>query len=379
MLVVSGEQIKEQEMNMLKTNPLFVLINMVFKYKKIDPRKITNLFIFSVRTLFSLPFYFIQSILYSKKIQRISINKPPIFILGHFRSGTTMLHKLLTSDNRFGYVTNYDILCPHSNLLFGKYARKLMQPIINRFGIKNYHYNNTILKLDDPAEEDMYLVSKGSPFSAYWGFAFPLFWNELLCNSTNDDNSSVAWREAYLGLLKQITFQNEGKQLVLKNPPNTGRVAQLLKIFPNAKFIYIHRNPFALYYSMKNLWKRAIKKYYSLQPLSMFEMEEIIFSYYQNLLEQYEIDKKLIPVENLIEIEYEQLEADPFTVIKEIYLQLSLPDFGFAKGTLNERIAMESAYKKFNFNFRNAVFEKIEKRWKTIIKERNYKKPEIIN
>lgn len=366
-------------MILFKNNPFVVLISLVCKYGRIKPKKIFMLLIFSTRALLSLPFYFLQSILYSKRIRSTLVEKPPIFILGHYRSGTTLLHKLLVTDTRFGFLTNYDILCSNSNLLLGKRFGAILQSIINLFNIKNYHFNNSIHKLDDPGEEDMYLVSKGSTVSAYWGFVFPLYWNKWLNTKFNGEINSSTWRKEYLYLIKQITYQNKGKQLILKNPPNTGRVSQLIKDFPNAKFIYLHRNPFILYYSMKNLWDRAINKYYSLQKLPMHELEDIIFLHYNNLIEQYEKDRKLIPVENLIEIEYEQLEANPFELIKKIYLQLNFPEFGFVESTLKERIEMESTYKKFNYHYRSDVFEKVEKRWKSIINERKYKKPELIN
>lgn len=362
-----------------KNSPIAVLTYLVWKNGRIQSKKFFMLFIYCTRALCSLPFYYLQSSLYANRIRQISIDKPPIFILGHYRSGTTYLHKLLATDTRFGYITNYDILCPNSSLLLGKQMGKLWQRIINLFRIKNYHFNNSIHQLDDPGEEDMYLVSKGSPFSAYWGFVFPLCWRKWLIAGFDNESDIAAWNKAYLDLLKQITYQNKGKQLVLKNPPNTGRVVQLLKIFPEAKFIYIHRNPFRLYYSMQNLWNRAITKYYSLQNLPKNEMEDIIFSHYKMLIKKYESDKKLIPTGNLIEIEYEQLEANPFEQIKKIYLMLNFPEFGFVQNALKKRIEMESAYKKFDYIYTSDVIDKIEKRWESVIKERHYKKPESIN
>ena len=66
------------------------------------------------------------------------------------------------------------------------------------------------------------------------------------------------WKKEYLQTIKYITFKSKGKQLVLKSPPNTERICLLLQMFPQAKFIYIYRNPYHMYYSIKNMWKRAI-------------------------------------------------------------------------------------------------------------------------
>jgi hypothetical protein len=48
------------------------------------------------------------------KIKRIP---PPLFVLGHWRSGTTHLHNLLCLDERAGYTTTFQTVFP--NHLFG--------------------------------------------------------------------------------------------------------------------------------------------------------------------------------------------------------------------------------------------------------------------
>jgi len=363
---------------MFKNNPFFVLIYLTVKYGKINPRKCLLLFFFLMRALLSLPFYVLQSIIYRKRIQKTAIENPPIFILGHFRSGTTLLHKLLVTDDRFGYLTVYDILCPNSSLILGKKFSAIFQRVIHLFKIKNYHFNNSILNLHEPGEEDMILVSKASPHARYWGFVFPLDWSKFQNSEDGVEPNTSVLSEEYIQLIKQITYQNKGKQLVLKNPPNTGRVAQLLKDFPNAKFIYIHRNPFTLYYSMKNLWNNAIIKYYALQKLPEQELDNIIFSYYKNLIEHYEKDKKLIPEGNLVELAFEQLEEDPYEVVKSIYFSLNLPDFEHVSKALKEQLELEKRYTKFNYSYEKSTLDKIEKRWGSIINMRNYKKLEVL-
>src|SRR4029079_1152655 len=42
--------------------------------------------------------------------------QPPLFVLGHWRSGTTHLHNLLTVDERFAFPNNYQVFYPHTFL-----------------------------------------------------------------------------------------------------------------------------------------------------------------------------------------------------------------------------------------------------------------------
>ena len=52
---------------------------------------------------------------YGGQISGVSV-PPPVFILGHWRQGTTHLHNLLATDDRFGYPTLYQVCFPHTFL-----------------------------------------------------------------------------------------------------------------------------------------------------------------------------------------------------------------------------------------------------------------------
>jgi hypothetical protein len=346
--------------------------------KKISAVRIFLLLVYFTKLLAVIPAAFLQFLFYNKRINKTVIAQPPIFILGHYRSGTTYLQKLMCADPQFGFINNYDIICPNSSLLFGKWLQNCLQVIINRFHIKTSFYNNTISNLNDPAEEERFLINKGSAYTDYWRFIFPLCWNKWQSCSQllKDPDYSMHWKKEYMYLLKMIAFKNTGKQLVLKSPPNTERIKYLLEIFPGAKFIYISRNPYHVFYSTCNMWKKAIKKFW-LQNISEKQIEEIVFTEYANLLEQYEKDKKLIPAPNLIEVQYEDLEQYPLNVLEEIYMQLKLPDFISAKQNFINKIQQEDKYKTFEYIYSRNTFNEIEARWNKYIEQWNKKNSEV--
>jgi len=166
--------------------------------------------------------------------------------------------------------------------------------------------------------------------------------------------------------------------LVLKSPPNTERIKVLLEMFPQAKFIYIYRNPFHLYYSIRNMWKRAILNYWSVQEISDEELDEIIFEHFIYLTDQYEKDKKLIPDGKLVEISYEDLKANSFNVIQKIYSKIDLPDFELTADDLLLKLEMEKDYQNFQYRFQDDTFHKIEERWGKYIRQWNYKATDIV-
>ncbi|MDP2891447.1 MAG: adenylyl-sulfate kinase [Bacteroidota bacterium] len=338
---------------------------------------ILRLPVYYIQIIAGLPFAILQFLIYSRRIEKTIIAKDPVFILGHYRSGTTYLQKLVISNKQFGFLTNYDALFPNSNLLFGKQMQHVFQILINWFRIKNPFFNNSTVSLSEPTEEDDYLMNKASVYSAYWGLVFPKRWREWLNGAPqfSDPEYADGWKREYLKTLKYVTFRNVGKQLVLKSPPNTERIGVLLQLFPHAKFIYIYRNPFHLFYSTKNMWKKAILSYYSVQKISDDELDEIVFEHFEYLMDQYEKDKHLIPEGNLIEISYEELKADPYNTILKIYSEINLPDFELTAKELLLQIESEKEYQNFQYQFDDASLEKIERRWGKYTHQWNYKTP----
>jgi hypothetical protein len=348
--------------------PLLELARRVFISGGISGRGILLLVVYYIKLIAVLPAGFLQFLFYSGRIKKTKITQPPIFILGHYRSGTTYLHKLLSADERFGFVSYYDMICPNSSLLFGNVLKNTLQFFIDTLKLKTPFFNNTIPSLDEPAEEERFLINKGSACADYWRFVFPLKKNTWRNNSQMDKAYYLRWQKEYLWLIKLMTYKNKGRQLILKSPPNTERIKSLLKIFPGAKFIYIYRNPYQVFYSTQNLWNRAIKKF-CLQKITDDKINEIIFDNYIHLSEQYEKDKHLIPSANLVEVEYEELEANPFTVLRKIYRKLNIADFETINTKLTVQIEKEKKYVRFKYNYDEATLKKIQNRWARFLPE----------
>ncbi len=350
----------------------------LFKSGGISVKGFFLLFIYYIQFIPSLLFGFMQFLIFSSRINKTIVSKDPIFILGHYRCGTSYLQKLLVSDKRFGYLTYYEALFPNTNLLFGKKMQLVLQWIIKVFNIKNPFFHDSVLKLSEPDEEDDYLMNKASAFSAYWGFIFPKKWKVWLngLNQFSDSHYMEGWKNEYMKTIRFLTYKNNGKQLILKNPPNTERIGILLQMFPNAKFIHIHRNPLNLYSSIKNMWENVILKYYSFQVVNEKELDEIIYEHFNYLTTKYENDKHLIPIKNRIEISYEELRGDPCKTVQNIYSHLHLPEFGLTENDLRGQLELEKEYRVFQYQSTENDFQKIKEKWGKFIRLWNYKIPE---
>jgi hypothetical protein len=296
----------------------------------------------------SLPFRWTENLFFRHKVQKQEIHNTPVFIIGHWRSGTTFLHQLLSNDPQFGYINFYTAMFPGAFLC----TEKIMKPLLDRcarmFRWKIPFFNNIQYEFDFPCEEDTALLNMGSRGSAYWAYAFPKKAIALLESSTQLKPAGSQKEERfmydYLYLLKKVSYKYHGKRLLLKSPPNTLRIRWLLKKFPGARFIYLKRDPVEVYHSHLRLWKQCMGNY-ALQKIHDAELNTVIKTTMKNIIQQYNQDKCLLDDHNLYEISYAKFIADPLTIIKEIYNHLALPGFADAEHIITSQIIKAKQYK----------------------------------
>ena len=80
--------------------------------------------------------------------------------------------------------------------------------------------------------------------------------------------------------------------LFLKNPHNTSRVKELLELYPKAKFIFIHRNPYDVYHSTLHLFRKMVSSQF-LQDFSEEQISERVLYAYWTTLQKYIADQTL--------------------------------------------------------------------------------------
>ena len=66
----------------------------------------------------------VQSLCYGRKICEVEIKHPPIFIIGHWRSGTTLLHEYMIQDKQFAFADTYSCFAPQHFL----FSRRFFEP-----------------------------------------------------------------------------------------------------------------------------------------------------------------------------------------------------------------------------------------------------------
>jgi len=336
----------------------------------IKSKYIPKLLIAIFTLLFHQPFYLIEKLFFTRKIAKTKI-KPPVFILGYTRSGTTYLHYLLAKDRQFGFCKFYECMSPHAMFTFGKIMRKIAQKVLPQ----KRPMDNLALGADLPKEEEFAMANLGieSMVSAlFFPQQFSAYFNRFVLFQ-GDKREEANWKKNFLWLLKKLTLKNEGKPLLLKSPFHTGRLKVIKELFPDAKFIFLHRHPLKMYASNERLYEAVLPEL-AFQEVRNETMENHIFYTYKALMENYFEERKSLPENQLVEISYEAFFANQEEALRKIYQQLELGDFKKVWPIFEKEITEYKNYKTNEYRLSNALEKRVEKDWAFAFEAFNYLK-----
>ncbi len=337
----------------------------------IDRKYMLRAFSISLVSFLVTPIRMLENAKFSKNIDSLKIEDPPIFIIGYWRSGTTYFHNLMSQDKNLGYVSTIQTFAPESFLLFRRISRLILEKALPT----KRAMDNIEMSVDYPEEEE-HAIGNMSNYGFYNCWYVPKnmkkIFNKSVLFEQVSETEKTKWKELYINILKKAVFNMNGKRLLLKNPANTARIKILLELFPEAKFIHIYRNPFLVYASTKNMYIKT-QKLHALQDIKDEEIDENIFFFYQKIMQKFFEDKELIPKNNLVEIKYENFVIDPISEIKRVYKELNIPHFEQAEENLKFYIASQVNYKTNQYALDNKTLEKVEQHCKFTIEKWNYK------
>jgi hypothetical protein len=256
-----------------------------------------------------------------KKIKKISIGEPPVFIIGFWRSGTTLLHNLLCSHPEAAYVSTFQGIFPHHTPAGEWWLKPLVSPMLPckrpADGVK--------LDFELPQEEEIALGNL-QPLSFYHFMYFPVDIDRLITRNLLFEGVTpeeiTKWKEAYLFLIKTAILRTGGSLFISKNPPNAFRIPLLLEMFPGARFINIFRDKEKTLHSFMRFLTEVIAGI-GLQHFDGSHLRKSLEKLYDLYLREYNKNKKLIPPENLIEMDYQELLDNKYEITEMIFDRFS--------------------------------------------------------
>jgi hypothetical protein len=270
---------------------------------------------------------------------------PPLFILGHWRSGTTHLHHLLAADRRFAFPNVYETSFPHTFLTTESRSARFVGAMLppNR-------PMDSVRQTPDSPSEDEFAICAMTFRSPCIGWVFPRraeHYDRYMTFRGVPEGELEEWKQALVLFAKKLTWKY-GKPLVLKSPPHTCRIKLLLKLFPEARFVHIHRDPFTVYQSTRHTLSRVLRLT-RLQGGTGYDAEGNVLRRYREMYDALFEERCLIPEGRYCEIGFESLESDPIGIMRGVYEALRLPDFRGAEADLKAYMATISGYRKNSF------------------------------
>ena len=268
------------------------------------------------------------------------------------------MHELLVRDERFAYPTTYQCNAPHHFLL----TTPVIAPILNLLLPKKRPMDDMPVSMDRPQEDEFALANLGVG-SPYLDWAFPRGKKthvQFLTLQDLNDQQLQQWQDALLWFLRRVTLKKP-KRLILKSPTHTARISTLLKIFPEARFIHLVRNPMAVIPSTQRMWT-DLTDALTLQVTDGPAPISQVFNLFETMYEQFEKERSLIPEGNLFELRYEDLVADPVSNLEKMYQQLQLGDYETARPAIDEYLQSIADYKanrnEISADLKNEIYER---------------------
>jgi len=290
-------------------------LNKVLQGQKIPSRYYLKVVLTYFVLLVASLFHWIDKLYFKGKVARFKFQKAPLFIIGHWRTGTTLVHNLLARAPDAGFVSTYHAVFP--NNLRSKWLFKTFMRI---FMPKKRPGDNVKLATDYP-QEDEYALSNITHASYYHFFYFPsqfhYYYKEYIRFSSFTHEELEQWKKQYKNLVIKAQIESKGKRVILKNPVNTGRTGKLVEIFPDSPFLFIMRNPVIIYLSSKKFFTELLPTV-CLEKFNPEMVKEMVLNTCVRLLKDYISDRSQIASDNLVEVIYEEFIKDPLGQLQKI-------------------------------------------------------------
>jgi omega-hydroxy-beta-dihydromenaquinone-9 sulfotransferase len=315
---------------------------------------------------------FVQESVEGPRVRRTRLREAPLFILGHWRTGTTLLHEMLILDERHAFPTTYECLSPNHFLISGD----VLPPLIPFLMPSRRPMDNMAAGWDRPQEDEFALCMLGAP-SPYLSIAFP--------NNPPTDDAALdleglpprelrRWKRTFARLLQELTVRHKGKRLVLKSPTHTARVRVLLELFPDARFVHIVRDPYVVFSSTVHLWK-SLYETHGLQKPTFVGLEERVLATFERMYARLERDRGLVEPERFYELKYEDLVRDPVGEVRRVYERLQLGEFEPARPALEAYCAANQRYQTNRYRLTPEQKATVTRRWGEVIRRYGYTEP----
>jgi hypothetical protein len=295
---------------------------------------------------------------------------PPVFILGAWRSGTTHLHNLFAQDDRFAFPNLYQVAYPKTFLL----TERGTAPLMNMLVPAHRPQDNVKLGVVEPQEEEFAICSMTGR-SPLLTMAFPRgmgFYERFIALRDLTPAELEQWKSAIVLFAKKLTYKYR-RPLVLKTPGHAARINVLRELFPRAKFVHIHRNPYDVFRSARHTWLTAGPWWQFQRGADEDQVVEAVLRHYREMYDGFFAQRDSIPVGDFHEVAFDALERDAVAEMARAYAALGLPSFDVVEPRVRRYVESLAGYQKNAFGpLPEELRRRIATEWRRCFEEWGY-------
>jgi hypothetical protein len=244
----------------------------------------------------------------------------PIYVIGWPRTGSTILHTLLAQDPKHRALLYYEGFDPSAPARGGQDRRpaKLAKMLRGLEYVQPGY--RAIHPMDPDSVEECVTVF-------YHTFSTPEFDFQYHCPSYLEFLERQGTRAPYTHYRKQLQmlqhYRPHGERWILKDPTHLVALDTLLELFPDALFVWIHRDPVRTLASIASLTAHTRGLFSDAHPAEAVGNEVLSGFWPRALCRGLELRDEL-PAERFIDVRYADFMQDPLRSIAGIYQRLGL-------------------------------------------------------
>ena len=254
--------------------------------------------------------------------------KNPVVIVGPMRSGTTRLHRLLASDQRFAHLRSFETISPvprpeFEDVLAGEkedFRPKLAARIMKVARLANPRTLSIHPTGPYEPEEELGLL-----VASMWSMKHDAQWHvPSYAQWCEGENPVEAYRHM-ANLLRLIGWSQQESSLrpwILKTPQHMLDLPALLEVFPDARLIFTHRDPKQVVGSAASLaWNQTIIYSDHNDPAQTGRQW---VGKTATMIERMRAARDAIPRDRMIDVQYDDMETDWRGTMERVYRFLEL-------------------------------------------------------
>jgi hypothetical protein len=307
---------------------------------------------------------------YAARLAAAEAPRDPIIIISHWRTGSTLLHQLLSRDPQF--IAPTYLQCCYPGSFLG--AEKILTAVMRRLMQKQRPMDNVLVDPAAPQEEDFALF-RMTGRSAVERLIFPRPGQRFLL----DDPLFLAapgeppiQERALLAFVKKIGMRQPGRRIVLKNPLSAVCIESLARLFPQSQFIHIYRDPRAVIPSTMHLWRVLLRDNALRGPLKEPTLDETI-TVFDTVMHRIDAALATLPPQRQCAVRFEDFELNPKAELGALYAGCGFAWTAETEAGVNAFMAAHAGYRKNAYTLSGADRRIIEERLSHIFSRYGYR------